>query len=222
MWRQSAGLRSQGANGQAPFCFVVWGWGGASSRVWCCYGFPPETRVWSIGGLFGCFGRKIDGPGLPGGLIIYQGHLFPLKGRLWLCHVSGRRESGNKNTRLLRKPCFRPQAHIQKRHQLGECDFKTWEFNQTPPQPELSSSWSFRQLLLPFRFCLTGLFVFLLKRATFYPRCPTRAPGGFGPCAFLQSLLECPENLGCPDRPLACRTRIWIRWMQVSEGLAYL
>ena len=26
--------------------------------------------------------KKIDGPGLPGGLIIYQGHLFPLKGHL--------------------------------------------------------------------------------------------------------------------------------------------
>ena len=29
--------------------------------------------------LFGCFDRKIDGPGLPGGLVIYQGHLFPPK-----------------------------------------------------------------------------------------------------------------------------------------------
>ena len=37
-----------------------------------------------IGVLFGCVGRKIDGPGLPGALIIYQGHLFPLKGHLWL------------------------------------------------------------------------------------------------------------------------------------------
>ena len=37
----------------------------------------------TIGVLVGCFGRKIDGPGLPGGLIIYQGHLFPLKGHLW-------------------------------------------------------------------------------------------------------------------------------------------
>ena len=36
------------------------------------------------GVLFGCFGRKVDGPGLPGGLIIYQGHLLPLKGHLWL------------------------------------------------------------------------------------------------------------------------------------------
>ena len=26
--------------------------------------------------------EKIDGPGLPGGLLIYQGHLFPLKGHL--------------------------------------------------------------------------------------------------------------------------------------------
>ena len=30
----------------------------------------------SIGVRFGCFGGKIDGPGLHGGLIIYQGHLF--------------------------------------------------------------------------------------------------------------------------------------------------
>ena len=37
----------------------------------------------SIGVLSGCFGRKIDGPGFPGGLIIYQGHLFHLKGHLW-------------------------------------------------------------------------------------------------------------------------------------------
>ena len=28
----------------------------------------------SMGVLFGCFGRKIDAPGLPGGLIIYQGY----------------------------------------------------------------------------------------------------------------------------------------------------
>ena len=34
-----------------------------------------------LGVLFGCFGRKMDGPGLLGGLIIHQGHLFPLKGR---------------------------------------------------------------------------------------------------------------------------------------------
>ena len=32
----------------------------------------------TIGVIFGCFGRKIDSPGLPGGLIIYQGHLFLL------------------------------------------------------------------------------------------------------------------------------------------------
>ena len=36
----------------------------------------------SIGVHFGCFGRKIDGPGLPGGVIIYQSHLFPPKGYL--------------------------------------------------------------------------------------------------------------------------------------------
>ena len=39
----------------------------------------------TIGVLFGCFGRKIDGPGLSGSLIIYQGHLFPLKGHLCVC-----------------------------------------------------------------------------------------------------------------------------------------
>ena len=36
--------------------------------------FDPQPTY--IGVLFGCFGRKVDGPGLPGGLIIYQGHLF--------------------------------------------------------------------------------------------------------------------------------------------------
>ena len=39
--------------------------------------------VTAISVLFGCFTRKIDGTGLPGGLIIYQGHSFPLKGHLW-------------------------------------------------------------------------------------------------------------------------------------------
>ena len=41
-------------------------------------------KLVGIGVLFGCFGGKIDGPGLPGGLIIYQGHLFALKGHLCL------------------------------------------------------------------------------------------------------------------------------------------
>ena len=36
-----------------------------------------------IGVLVGCFIRKIGGPGLPGDLLIYQGHLLPLKGHLW-------------------------------------------------------------------------------------------------------------------------------------------
>ena len=44
-------------------------------------GFRGVCRKWftwslkhHIGVLFCCFGRKIDGPGLPGGLIIYQGN----------------------------------------------------------------------------------------------------------------------------------------------------
>ena len=32
---------------------------------------------------FDCFGERIDGPGLSGGLLICQGHLFPPKGHLW-------------------------------------------------------------------------------------------------------------------------------------------
>ena len=39
----------------------------------------------SIGVLLGCFGGKIDGPGLPGGLVFYQGHLFALNGHLCTC-----------------------------------------------------------------------------------------------------------------------------------------
>ena len=46
-----------------------------------------KVKVPTIGVLFGCFGGKIDGPCLPGGLIIYQGHLFPLKGHLWFQQV---------------------------------------------------------------------------------------------------------------------------------------
>ena len=42
---------------------------------------PPEQDYTPkiIGVLFGCFGRKIDGTGLPGGFIIYQGNpsIFP-------------------------------------------------------------------------------------------------------------------------------------------------
>ena len=39
--------------------------------------FLVRKTVVGIGNMFGCFARKIDDPGLPGGLIIYQGHLFP-------------------------------------------------------------------------------------------------------------------------------------------------
>ena len=44
--------------------------------------FRPSRVSRAIGVLCGCFARRIDGPGLPGGLIIYQGHLFPPKGHL--------------------------------------------------------------------------------------------------------------------------------------------
>ena len=61
------------------------------SRVPCF----PERWIWighlafvSIGVLVGCFGRKVDEPGLPGGLIIYQGHLLPPKGHLCLWVIS--------------------------------------------------------------------------------------------------------------------------------------
>ena len=51
---------------------------GASDRT----GFRRWGNSRPLGVLFGCLGRKIDGLGLPGGLTIYQGHLFPLKGHL--------------------------------------------------------------------------------------------------------------------------------------------
>ena len=41
-----------------------------------------HRQATSIDVLFGCFCRKKDGPGLPGGLIIYQGYLFTLKGHM--------------------------------------------------------------------------------------------------------------------------------------------
>ena len=42
-----------------------------------------ETGTSGITGvLFDCFGRNMAIPGLPGGLIIYQGHPFPLKGHM--------------------------------------------------------------------------------------------------------------------------------------------
>ena len=34
----------------------------------------PRKLVAGIGALFGCFARKIDDPGLPGDLLIYQGN----------------------------------------------------------------------------------------------------------------------------------------------------
>ena len=42
----------------------------------------PSHKLRIIGVLCACFGSKIDGLGLFGGLIIYQGHLFALKGHL--------------------------------------------------------------------------------------------------------------------------------------------
>ena len=38
----------------------------------------PKKCPGTIGVLFGCFGREIEGPGLPGGLVIYQGEKLDL------------------------------------------------------------------------------------------------------------------------------------------------
>ena len=43
------------------------------------WGWGLGGKFKHIGVLLGCFARKIDGPGLPGGLIIYLGHLFRQK-----------------------------------------------------------------------------------------------------------------------------------------------
>ena len=43
-------------------------------------GMGEATLFWKdvlIGVLLGCFARKTDGPGLPGGLIIYQAIYVP-------------------------------------------------------------------------------------------------------------------------------------------------
>ena len=50
----------------------------------------PWFKTKTIGVLFGCFGRKIDGPGLR--LIIYQGHLFPVKRTPMTKTLSGQRK----------------------------------------------------------------------------------------------------------------------------------
>ena len=64
-----------------------------------------------IGVLFGCFGRNIDGDpwftGLPGGLIIYQGHLFALKGHLLACFLK------------MVSPLFVDRERPTKAHQLS-------------------------------------------------------------------------------------------------------
>ena len=57
------------------------GWIPLLERIVDCLGFHL-LRIVFMGVLFGCFARKIDGPRLPGGLIIYKGHLCPLKGHL--------------------------------------------------------------------------------------------------------------------------------------------
>ena len=42
----------------------------------------------AMGVLFGCFGgKKVGFPGLLGGLMIYQDHLFALEGHLWPWHL---------------------------------------------------------------------------------------------------------------------------------------
>ena len=70
---------------QSYVCKACTQYGAHSSHVFTTTCFMVRTQG-QIGVLFGCFGRKIDGLGLPGGLIIYQGpdqgHLLPLKGRL--------------------------------------------------------------------------------------------------------------------------------------------
>ena len=66
-----------------------------------------------IGVLFGCFGRKIDGPGLPGGLIIYQGHLFPLKGHPCQAPcLEGRKPMGPPYLHLQKWPVAMNPAHF--------------------------------------------------------------------------------------------------------------
>ena len=46
-------------------------------RFWADLGFLQCLGPLAIGVLFGCVSGNIDGPGLPGGLIIYQGHYLP-------------------------------------------------------------------------------------------------------------------------------------------------
>ena len=53
-----AGYAAAPAQAAGGFCFVV------------------RKAGRAIGVLFGCFAKHIEGPGLPGGSIIYQGHLF--------------------------------------------------------------------------------------------------------------------------------------------------
>ena len=58
----------------------------AEEKRWFPFGFPVKAT--SKGCSHRCpfwlfvLVEKIDGPGLPGGLILYQGHLYPAKGHL--------------------------------------------------------------------------------------------------------------------------------------------
>ena len=66
----------------------VWKWAKLGGGGWGVGPFLPQVLFLPIGVPFGCFGRKIDGPGLPGGFIIYLGHLCALKGHLCLFRFS--------------------------------------------------------------------------------------------------------------------------------------
>ena len=79
-------LRFLGASAPSPLV----GFEGAPSRVSLLFGEGwrlfvdacGSNPIEIIGVLFGCVARKIDGPASPGGSIIFQGHLFTLKGHL--------------------------------------------------------------------------------------------------------------------------------------------
>ena len=83
----------------------------------------PKITPPVIGLLFGCFGN--NGPGLPAGLIIYQGHLFPLKGHLCL---SPRNHCFIQDTRLCPHPfaklgCWPVVALPTASHAMKACGY---------------------------------------------------------------------------------------------------
>ena len=129
----------------------------ASQRRW------QREHAVRIGILFWLFGRRIDGPGLSGSLIIYQGHPFPLKGHLWLFVFGLAGLEGQVAKRagwmIIYPPADRKRAQ--------------WRFQQSPDSYRFRSTIRIQTLLVHGAECL-GRLEFVCNRRQCTGQCVNR------------------------------------------------